>query len=196
MSALIIWVVIWWIVWISWNLIRKFLEQLQSKKYIYWGLFFLPFSILIYLYYQQYLHSYLYQLLIATVSVNFLGMFLGTDKVFYTSIRKDRFFLLFQTFCILFQQIMVVSGILLLKLYFGDEYQDYYFGIWFFVMHSPIVFAKWAKLRYLYLTLSLLGGIAFSYLINNVKYGLILSFLLHYLLYVWTIYYLKDERKI
>ena len=197
MKEVYLWFIIWFSVWGLFNIkVRWILEKFHSRKYTGRGLFFLFAFIITSFYFDTHVTKYLPQLLVGTLLANILGIFFAFFKNYYKKFAKDRFFLLFQTFNILFQQTMVVIAISILKIIFGQEYKDYYFGIWFFMAHLPVLFVPWAKLRYQYVIYALIGGIVFSYLINNISNGLIITFLTHFCIYIWVISYLKDEEKI
>ena len=197
MRDLIIWVITWYLIWGSFNYkVRWSLEQFRGKKYIGRGLFFLLSFVFVYFTFNKYTNSFAVQLVLATILANVVGLYLGFTKSFYNKFKKDRYFLAFQSFNVLFQQTMVVVAISMLQSFFGQDYKDYCFGIMFFVVHLPILFLPWAKLKGLYAIYSLFGGFIFSYLINNYQLGLVITFTLHYAMYVWSIYYIKDEEKI
>jgi len=197
MKDLIVWITIWYFVWGTFNIkLRWSLEQFKSKKYVGRGLFFLFAFLIIYFLYNRFLITYSAQLLISVIIANMIGVYLGFKNSFFKKFTKDRYFLLFQTFNILFQQSMVIASIYLIKNIFGDNYTHFHYGLWFFLVHLPVLFLPCARLRILYLIYSLFGGVIFSYTIANYQYGLIINFLFHYCVYIWTIYYIKDEEKI
>lgn len=175
-------------------------EILKSKKFIPRGLFFLISFLLIYYVFYYVFHSllvnYLYKILIGLSITNAIGLFLTFDKNYYKDFVKDRFFILFQTFNILFQQSSILVAMLLLKKILGSGYSDMHFGLFFMGIHFPLAFLPWAKLKYWILASCFFGGWLFSYLNFNFYYGIVYSFLIHYFLYVLEIYFLKDEEKI
>ncbi len=197
MKEIIIWFVIWFFVWGILNIYFKWKwEALKSKKYVPRGLFFLfSFAVTYYVFYQR-LFIFSGQLLFSLVLTNFVGIILSINKKYYSKFFKDRFFILFQSFNILFQQSSILVLMLLLKEFLGNTYNDIYFGMIFFVIHTPLLLLKWVKLKYYLLMSCFIGGWLFSYFNFSYQYGLIISFLIHYLVYVWEMYYLKDEAKI
>jgi hypothetical protein len=84
----------------------------------------------------------------------------------------------------------------LLKKFLGNQYSDVIFGLFFVGIHFPLAFLPWAKLKYWILASCFFGGWLFSYLNFNFYYGIVYSFLIHYLLYIFEMYFLKDEEKI
>lgn len=191
------WTILWIVVWSVFNLkIRWFLDKFNDERYIGRGVFFLISFFLTYILYSNLITSYIPQLLLAVILVNFIGVVLSLTPKFYAKFKKDRFFILFQTFNVLFQQTMVLVSILLLKNHLGYNYNNFYYGIWFFVMHIPILFAKWSRLRYLFLIYSLFGGLIFSFLFNSLSFGIIICFLIHFIVYIWSIYYIKTDKQI
>lgn len=197
MKDLVIWIVIWYSVWGTFNAkLRWSLEQFKSRKYIGRGLFFLFSFLGIYFLYNNILVHNSTQLLVAVVTANIIGLYFGFNQKFFKKFSKDRYFLLFQTFNILFQQAMVIVSMNIIQRLFGSSYTHYHYGTWFFLVHLPVLLLPWAKLRVLYTLYSLFAGTIFSYTISNFQYGLVVNFLFHYCVYIWTIYYIKDEEKI
>lgn len=197
MNDLIVWIILWFLVWGSFNIYFRWKsEELKSKKFIPRGLFFLISFLIVYYVYHPLITTYLSRMLVGLLITNLIGLFLTFDKSYYKSFVKDRFFILFQTFNILFQQTSILVAMLLLKNFIGAEYKDVVFGIFFMGIHFPLAFLPWAKLKYYILASCFFGGWLFSYLNFSYTNGIVFSFLIHYLLYVLEIYYLKDEEKI
>jgi hypothetical protein len=197
MKDLAIWIGIWFFIWTIFNVFFRWkTERYKSKKFMPRGLYFLGAFFVVYLLYKNLLGTYLNQIFIAFLISNFLGLSLSLNRGYYKKFSKDRFFILFQSFNILFQQSAIVTGIILLQKMMGANYKDLHFGIFFFTIHLLLVFLPWVKLKYYLVAGCFLGGWLFSYLINNFSYGLVASFTIHYFIYIWEIYYLKDEEKI
>lgn len=196
MEEVAIWILIWFLVFGVWNgFFKWFLERLSYKKFIPRGLYFLLSFAIVYYKYENLIILHLSQLIIGFLIANFVGTLLSLNRNFYREFVKSRFFILFQSFNILFQQAMIISSIVILKNYLGIQYSHYFYGLFFTIVHLPILFFRKFKLRYLILIYCIFGGFMFSYLILNHPLGIILSFLLHFSLYIWMIYFLEDDRK-
>lgn len=197
MKDLIVWIGIWFLVWGSFNIYFRWKwEYLNSKKFVPRGLFFLISFLIMYYFFYPIAVPYLYKMLLGLLITNIIGLFLCFNKNYYKNIIKDRFFILFQTFNILFQQVSILIAMLLLKKFFGNQYTDLHFGLFFVGIHFPLVFLPWAKLKYWILASCFFGGWLFSYFNFNFYYGIVFSFLIHYFLYIIEMYSLKDEEKI
>ncbi len=197
MKEIITWIIIWFFAWGVFNInLRWNWEKLGSKRYIPRGMYFIFFCVSIYFYYKNILSPYIPALSLGFVISTFIGLVLGFNKNFYNSFSRDRYFLLVQPLNILYQQASAIVLMLLFKKYLGQQYSDIYFGTLFVAIHFPLAFLPWSKLKYYLLAGCFFGGWLFSYLNFNFEYGVTLSFLTHYAIYVWQIYYLKDERKI
>jgi len=197
MKDFILWSIIWFGIWGILNIYFKWKwEKLKSNKYIPRGLFFLLSYAITYYFFSNRLYVFSGYLLFSLLITNIIGIFLSFNKNYFSSFFKDRFFILFQTFNILFQQASILVLMLLLKDYLGKSYKDIYFGIIFFAIHTPLLLLPWAKLKYYLLIGCFFGGWLFSFLNFNFQYGIVYSFLIHYFVYVWEMYYLKDESKI
>jgi len=172
-------------------------DVFESRKLLTNSTFFFIFAFLVnFFVFKNILIPYLWVLILGFLVSSSIGLIFSNVKFLYKYIKSGRFFLLFHPFNILFQQSSVVIGIILLENYLHNSYQNYYFGVAFMILHFPVVFFKWAKLRWFYLAGTLLGGTLFSYLILNFSFGATLTYLIHYLIYVGIIYYLKDQNKI
>jgi hypothetical protein len=197
MKEILIWVAVWYLIWGIYNAYLRWVwEGLRDLKYVPRGIYFFIAFIVIFVIYYNNLYVYSGLLFISLILTNVLGLLLSTTKVYYDNFKKDRFFILFQSFNILYQQTSLIALMLILKKYLGENYKDIYFGVTFFLIHTPLLFLPWAKLKYYIVIGCFFGGWLFSYLNFNYVYGLIYSFLIHYLVYVWEMYYLKDEEKI
>lgn len=192
-----LWLLFWAVVWGSFNSFFKWkIEKTHSKRYFWTSIFFLICALLALLIFRTNLTGSLWPLSLAWLLTTFAGFFLSDFFPFYKRIKNGKYYLSSLPSNIFLQQIMIVIAVRIISSYFGLKYFDFYFGIFFMLMHSPIVFLKWAKLRYLYLVLTLAGGTLFSYLIKNYgEPGIFLSFIFHYFLYIPIFYYLRDERK-
>jgi len=149
-----------------------------------------------YLILEKYIILNLQNLIIGTLCSVGIGLILSQTPTFYKRIRVGRYYPIFLPFNILFQQLFVVAGIYILQMMFMGRYYDFYFGILFTLVHLPVIFLKWARLRYLYLVFTLFCGTLFSFLIRNYEFGSLVSFMVHFIVYIPLIYYLRDERKI
>lgn len=188
MSLQIWWYLIWFVIWgvfnykYNWNLAKT-----KKQRYITPTLFFVASTILLFILFPLFLSKKLYPLATGALFSIFLGIFLSNYYPFYKHIKNGRYFLIALVFDIFFQQTMVVVGVNI----FSN------FGLFFMLAHLPVLLLKWAKLRYVYLILTFFGGTAFGYLIPHFgNLGIVISFLIHYMLYVPIFYYLRDERKI
>lgn len=197
MKDLIVWIGLWFFVWGILNIYFRWKwEKYNSKKFVLRGLFFLISFFAVYYVFHFITIIYIYKIMTGLVIANFIGLFLSFDKDYYRNFTKDRFFILFQTFNILFQQASILIAMVLLKRFLGNQYSDIIFGLFFIGIHFPLAFLPWVKLKYWILASCFFGGWLFSYLNFNFHYGIVYSFLIHYLLYVLEIYFLKDEEKI
>lgn len=197
MKEIILWSIVWFTAWAILNVyFRWSWEKLKSKKYIPRGLYFLICYFAMFILFKELVRPYLIPLTIGFLVSNFSGLFFGFDRKFYFKFSKDRYYLLFHSFNILFQQISILIAILIVKKLIGINYRDIHFGLFFVSIHFPLAFLPWAKLKYYLLAGCFIGGWLFSYLNLNFQYGITLSFLIHYFVYVWQIHYLKDEEKI
>ncbi len=197
MKDLIIWIILWFLVWGIFNVkIRWSIEKYKSKKFVWWGLYFAISFIITYFWFNILAKTYINQLIMGFIITNSLGMLLSFDRKYYESFRKDRFFILFMSFNILYQQTAILIVMLLLKNLIGNAYSNLIFGLFFIGIHFPLAFLPWSKLKYWILGGCFFGGWLFSYLNLNFYYGVVFSFLIHYLFYAWQIHYLKDEEKI
>lgn len=196
MKDILIWISVWFGVWGVWNIFFKPKLNKTKNRYIVEGGYFTLVSLATLVLFEPLLKQYAWWLLLAFLICTSLGLILSGKKGFTKRIKSGKYFLLLHPFNIFFQQSMVIIGVYALSKYLGNSYKDIYFGIGFAAFHSPVVFLKWAKLKYLYISGALLGGITFSYLARNITGGVAISYLLHYLVYIWIIYYLKDQNKI
>lgn len=197
MDNLIILVAVWFI---SWGIfafkIRWLFNDYPNIKFAIRGLYFVLIFIFIYVYFYQFVNTYSLQLITATIISICVSLLIRYNKPFFIKGEKNKNFYFWQTFNVLFQQTMVLISILLLKTKYGEDYNDYYFGIIFLLGHLPVLLISWANLKSFYIFYSLFAGIIFSFLINNFRYGLVISFMLHYLAYILLVYRVKDEEKI
>lgn len=197
MKELVIWSALWFGVWLVLNIYFRWKwEKLNSNKFVPRGLFFLTAFVIMFYVFQNLIEPFLKPLLIGFVISNVIGLIMTLKPKLHKRFSKDRFFLLFQSFNILFQQTSILVAILIFSNMFKTEYKSIYFGVFFIAIHFPLIFLPWAKLKYWILASCFFGGWIFSFLNLNYTNGLIVSFLIHYLLYVFEIFYLKDERKI
>ncbi|QQG41804.1 MAG: hypothetical protein HYV90_00625 [Candidatus Woesebacteria bacterium] len=193
-----IWYVIWFLIWGIFNTRFNWkIAKTKKEKYYQTSFFFLLSSIAVYFIFENFLSKSIEPILLGFIITVGLGIFFSDYYPYYKHIKNGKYFLVSLAFDILLQQVMVVAGIKILNQYFGMNYNNLYFGVMFSAGHLPVIFLKWAKLRYFYLVLTFLGGIGFSFLINEIGgVGILISFLLHYSLYIPMFYYLQDERKI
>lgn len=197
MKEIEIWILVWFLIWGIFNgFFKWFSDRFSYKKFIPRGFFFLISFVVIYFKYESKLLPHITDLVIGFVAANIIGSILSVNKNFYKEFVKDRFFILFQSFNILFQQAMILVAFGILRNYLGHLYSHYFFGLFFLIIHLPIIFFRKMKLRYLILLYCLLGGITFSYLYTNYAMGIVYSFLIHFSLYIWMIYYVEDEKKL
>ncbi len=196
MKDIIVWVTIWYLIWGFYNIkLRWSLEKFKKDKYIPRGLYFLTSFIVIYYIYKNFISEHILQLIYIFVVTNIIGLILTFNKNYSSKFKKDKLFTLFQSFNILYQQASILALIILIRNFYPN-YNDLYLGIFFGVIHLPLIFLPWAKLKYIIVLGCFVIGTLFSYLITNYKFGLSISFLIHYIYYAWEIYYLKDEEKI
>lgn len=188
---------LWFLTWGFFNVYYKW--RFISKSYFGYlttsGYFLISFFVTL-LIYKNILQFQLFNLIISFVLCSLIGFAFLKSNYLKNMINNGKGFLLFHVFNILYQQAMVVVFISLMKNYYTNDYKDYYFGILFMLLHIPVIFLKWAKLRYLYLLLTLISGFIFSYLINTNSFGSGLSYLIHYVAYIFIILILKDKNKI
>jgi hypothetical protein len=197
MKDLIVWIGLWFFVWGIFNAyLRWKWDAYKTKKYLPRGLFFLLAFLAIYYQFHLIISEYMVRLVLSFLLLNTIGLLLSLNRKYYQKFSKDRFYILFQSFNIFYQQTSILIAILLLKKFVGDSFSDIHFGLFFLIIHSPLAFFPWIKLKYWVLTGCFLGGYLFSYLNLSFYYGIIISSLIHYVFYAWEIYYLKDEEKI
>src|SRR3989344_1368461 len=150
MKDLAIWIAIWIGVWGFYNLsLRWFTEIYGYRKFVPRGLFFLISFLVTYFIFQQRLTQYLPQLIVAFAISNYVGLIISINEKLHKQFTKDRFFMLFQTFDILFQQTSILILIQILDSNIKQGYADIYLGMFFFVIHSPILLFRWVKYRFL-----------------------------------------------
>jgi len=188
--------------WISvLGIFNEFFKSRIYKKgkyeFAFTDLFFITCFILTYSVFFQTLKGYITYLVLAWVTTSLFGFFLSYDYLFYKRIKKGRYYLISLPSNLLFQQTVVCATVLFINQYCTGISANLIFGAVFFVLHIPIIFCRWVKLRYLYLILAFFGGMIFSFLITNYGgFGVTLSFLVHLGFYVPIFYYLRDETKI
>ncbi len=197
MTYLFLWIIDWVIVWYIVNLPLKRINLTGGfRGYIIGSFYFLSATLISFRIFKNYLpdsSKYFLPLLITII----IGILLSRTPIFYRNIKKGRYFLIFHPFNILYQQVMVVAGFSILTSIFKLQYNDFFYGLFFFIIHSPIIFIKQSKLRYYYLFFALFGGTLFSILLRDLpNTGYIYTFLIHSFAYILVVYYLKDETKI
>lgn len=192
------WFVVWFLFWGLFNAFFKWkIDQSGKKKYILTAVFFLSCYAVIYAIFYKYLLNSASPLLLGFLATLIIGFFFSDYFPFYKHIRNGKYYLASLPSNIVMQQALVIIAIKILSQLSGNKYLDVYFGIMFFIVHSPIVFFKWPRLKYLYLILTFLGGTMFSFLMRNYgDTGIFLSFLLHYCFYIPIFYRLRNERRI
>ncbi len=91
-----------------------------------------------------------------------------------------------------FQQVFVFGIIKSLKSKsLDDRLTLVLFSTSFFVIHLPLIFSM-GLVAFYFIIPSLFAGLAFAYLILNYRFGLVLSFSLHFLFYVLIGLYLRS----
>lgn len=197
MPNILILIILWAIIWLSFNAFFKWkIEKTHRTKYFWTSIFFLTLTAIVIFAYLEIFTVWGWPLIGTYLFATFVGFFFSEFYPFYKHIKNGRYYLASLPSNILMQQSMVLIAWIMLNRLFFNSYQHYYLGILFMILHMPIIFLKWAKLRYLYLVLTLLAGTVFSYLYASFdKAGLVISFLIHYGVYILSFYYLKDERK-
>lgn len=196
MRPVLQWLIIWYSIWILFNLGFRWRIDKFKNKFVFRGLFFLSGTIAVYLIYLINTRNYLGQLFLGFSIIYLVGKIFGNLKIYYSGFPKDRRFLEFQSFNVIFQQTITLSGIMLLQEYFGESFSHLHSGILYLCAHGLIIFAGWSTFRFFVLPLSFIGGAIFSYLALNFTYGVTINILLHQLVYVVWLYIVKDERKI
>lgn len=195
---IVLWFFAWFSIWAIFN-VRLNWKILKAKKGKHWVIssFFLLSSIVVFLMFKALVFESTKLILLGFILNFFMGIFFSNFYPYRKHIRNGRCFLISLSFDILMQQIMILAGVKMLSQYFGSNYRDAYFGLMFLSAHLPAIFFKWAKLRYLLIPSTLIGGVLFSYLIRSYTgTGILLSSLLHYTLYIPVFYYLRDEARI
>lgn len=193
---LVIWILFYLAIWTLYNSYFKWkMYRAGKKQYLLSTIFFLLSAVAFNFIFYKYTRGSISTLILALIVSIGIGFFFSTFFPFYKHIKNGRYFLVSMPSDIFFQQLMIITAIKILSQYFGANYIDLYFGLFFALTHLPIIFFKWARLRYLIVILTLIGGTAFSYLIrNNGQTGVFASSLLHFLMYIPIFYYLRDER--
>lgn len=195
MNQIIVWVFIWNLFWIIFNVLIRWNVDSAKNKYFYRSVYFLAISGITVFYYFEILAPYLIQLFAGFAIAYAIGATLERRKSYYSKFPKDKSFIKNQAYNILFQQSMITSGILLLNQII--PYNTYvYYGFLYMLAHTLIIFASWSTYRFIVLPLTLLAGIFFSYSLINFSNGLIINFMGHLFFYVYWLYKVKDERKI
>ena len=146
MKEIAVWILIWFFVWGIFNgFFRWFTQRFSYRRFVTHGFFFLLSFIVVYFKYERLLLPHIPDLIIGFVVANLIGSILSLNKNFYQTFVKDRFFLIFQSFNILFQQAMIIVSLSLLKNFIGSGYTDYIYGLFFVIVHLPIIFFKKRK---------------------------------------------------
>ncbi len=197
MKEILIWVAVWYSVWFVWEaLTRKIMIKIHDRIHILEGFHFLIASIMvIFLYnpiYQKFITQYITSVLISTVSLLIIKFIaIKRNKLIY---RYDH--LIFYSMCILFQQLMLFKiWSYIYPTISSTNFSHIIFGFFFFLTHLPILFIKWNSLRYFYLLSSFFGGIIFSFIFDSSQYGILLSYGIHYALYILVIPNTQDYIK-
>ena len=193
---LALWLIIWSVTWYFFNSKIKWRASREQKMYINNFIYFIIAALLTFTVYSQIIASVLAKITFAFILTVTLGYYLSTASLYRKRIKKGKYFLVSVVSDILFQQMMVYVAIILLLDLYSNSYTNYYFGFFFTIVHLPVIFLKWVKLRYFYLMLTFLGGTLFSYLIINFSFGIFYTFLIHYLIYLTILYFLQDDTKI
>jgi len=195
---LITWLVFYAVIWILFNGYFKWkIFKTGKNETLFFILFFLISAIIFDIFFYKYLSVSILTLVFALIVSTLIGLFLSNYPPFYKHIKNGRFFLVWMPSDVFFQQGMVVAAIILLRQYFGSGYLDLYFGLFFALIHTPILFFKWAKLRYFIVLFSFVLGLIFSYLIRSYGgIGVFSAFLLHFCIYIAIFYHLRDERSV
>lgn len=192
MKELIIWIVLWlstWIVFIGF--VRPLFKRYDFIRFLFNGIYFLCLSTLSFQLFR-FSNYELFQLITISFATIVLGYILLKTKKYICHLqRKMKYFLVFHPLNILFQQSMIFTAINLLKNYLTN-YHDVYFAFLFLLLHLPIILLKHVKIKSVYILASFIGGYLFSFLISSYKLGLLYSFLLHYLAYVYFFYKEKN----
>lgn len=197
MKEIVYLVLLWFITWGFFNIYYKWKIITKSLfGYVSTSAYFLINFLIIFVIYKKSLLPFTLDLVVALLIATTIAFLLLSTSFFRSKIENGKYFLIFHVFNILYQQGMVVLLINQLSRYFGSNYKDYYFAVTFMLLHTPVVFLRWAKLRYYYLLLTYISGYLFSFFINNIQFGAGLSYLAHYIAYIFIILILKDKNKI
>lgn len=193
---LILWFLVWLAFWTAYNAFFKWrIENSHRKKYFWFSIFFLICAFVAYFLLGLQNKISLIPSLTAWVIALLIGFFFSAYFPFYKHIRNGKYFLVAMASDVLFQQVMILIALNILGSLIKSNYFDLYFGLFFMLLHFPILFFKWARLRYLLFFLPFIGGAIFSFLIRNFgELGIILAFLIHFCTYIPIFYKLKDER--
>lgn len=190
------WILTYIVIWSLYNCYFKWkIFKSGKNETLFFILFFLISSIIFDIFFYKYLSGSVLNLIFALIVSTVIGLFFSNYPPFYKHIKNGKYFLVWMPSDVFFQQGMIVTAVVLLKQYFGSGYLDLYFGLFFALIHMPILFFKWAKLRYLIVLFSFVLGLIFSYLIRTFGgVGAFSAFLMHFCIYIPIFYYLRDER--
>ncbi len=125
MKDIIIWVCIWYTIWGLSNILLKggWVKNKQNNS-LFKGLFFIFAFLFIFYFFKDNLIFHLEKLVASFIIINIIGLVLSFNKKYFKNFDKDRLFILFQSFNILYQQSSVVVVFFLIKQLIGNSYID------------------------------------------------------------------------
>ncbi|OGM02309.1 hypothetical protein A2115_01020 [Candidatus Woesebacteria bacterium GWA1_41_8] len=188
---------LWYIIWALFNsYLKPIITRHYGRGHIYKFLFFLAAFGVITLSFEELAGPKLKELILSFFIALAIGFVLIYFNSFQKEISKGKYFLLSLPSNVLFQQTTILASIVLLTKIFTYQYSNLYFGLYFTFAHLPVLTFKWVKFRYFYLLLTFVGGTVFSYIILNLRFGIAMTYLIHYFFYISMLFVLKDEEKI
>jgi hypothetical protein len=197
-QLIVLWFTNWFIVWGIYNYFLKE-KKITFKGQLLNGLFFLLLFILSYFLFSQWFTLPLKSLLIAfiiTIPISLIFYF-APFKIGTHFINKRTLYLSQINFNLLYQQLMVF---ILIAIFFNPDYQFLSACntiLLFTLAHTPLLFFKHIKLRYVYVLVTIFCGAIFFSLIAYWGFiGSIYSYLIHYTTYLILSLWIKDEALI
>lgn len=186
------------------------------KNHIYSAIYFLFWSIVLFLVFEPWLSDIITEFNIVPIII-LVFLFLVSSLIYYLlkhklkppkklmkRYPKEKFltlsyrYLFSKSFDILFQQMAVVIAVIMLAKS-GVDFVTLTFGfaLVFGFLHARIV-QKEGSIGWIYVIASTFAGIIFPYLILEVNYGFIYTYILHWMYYLLlgVYFWVKSQRQI
>lgn len=197
MPQILKWVIVWFIIWCSYNRVFKE-KKITNRGQLIISLFFLTSFILTAILFK--LSSILLILLsiplIVAITISII-VFVSQNKGLLHLKHKPTLYLFATSFNVLYQQTMIFILVDLISNFISNNlYTVLFLGFFFGLVHSPVLLMKEIKIRKEVFTLSIFAGAVFAFIMLNFKFGIIYSFILHFSFYIYKSFTLKDEATI